>query len=517
MSAKSIHKVPEPYALRKALREKVALLLSERDLCPPLPLEELSSIAEEVISSEGLDTDLRGWLMVEVHNRVWRGTLASIPRERRLLLLPKCLRSSTKCQAEVDEIGLLCHGCGSCCIPLIQDTADSFGTTSIVAEGFTSAVSLIKAGVVDAVIGVSCLDSLEKAFPLLINNAVPGVAVPLNRDGCIDTDVDSTYVKELLRMESDTVQDLIDYNNLKTEIKGLFSPENLSSVMAEGDDPTGKIAFEWISGDGKRFRPFLLGAVYEALSGNRSLPQYVRNAAVAVECFHKASLVHDDIQDGDEFRYGKPTVHAAHGAPMAINVGDLLLGEGYRLLSGSPVPLVGPIAEAHLKLCKGQGMELEWSAAPRPFGMDFALEIFRLKTVPAFSMSLTLGMLCAEKGNYSHMLDAYSDALGTAYQILDDIRDFDEKGPLRPRPSAILALLQEDPECEGIMDRVKEGCDMRSLLSEERYAPALSRAKEKASELARQYGKKAIDSLSSLKNLELKRLLFRVTGKILEK
>lgn len=516
MSGKSIHKVPEPYALRKALRQKVSDLLSERDLCPPLPLDELSSIAEEIISSESLDPAFRGWLMVEVHNSVWRDTLSSIPRERRLLLLPKCLRSSSSCQAEVDEIGLLCHCCGSCCIPSIQDTADSFGTTSIVAEGFTSAVSLIKAGVVDAVIGVSCLDSLEKAFPLLINNAVPGVAVPLNRDGCIDTDVDTAYVKEFLRMESDTTGDLIDYSTLKTEIKGLFSPDNLVSVIPPGEDPTERIALEWLGGDGKRFRPFLLGAVYEAISGKRFLPEYVRNAAIAVECFHKASLVHDDIQDGDSLRYGKPTVHAAHGVPMAINVGDILLGEGYRLLSGSPVPLAGPIAEAHIKLCKGQGMELEWSSAPHPFGLDFALEIFSLKTVPAFSMSLTLGMLCAEEGSYSHMLDSYSDSLGIAYQILDDLRDFDEEGPLRPRPSVILALLQEDPDCDGIMGKVTEGCDMRSILSEERYAPALARAKEKASALAGQYGKKAIDSLSSLKNLELKRLLFRVTGKILE-
>lgn len=517
MGSTSIHKVPQPFSERRRLRETVAKTISGSGLCPPLPMDELSDIAERIIREEGLDPGFRGWLMVEVHNHVWRDTLASIPRERRLLLLPKCLRSSTSCQAEIDDIGLLCHGCGSCSIPSIQDIADSFGTTSIVAEGFTSAVSLIKAGVVDAVIGVSCLDSLEKAFPLLINNAVPGVAVPLNRDGCIDTEVDTGYVAELVRMESEGGQDLIDYNNLKAEIKGLFSPENLTAAIPSGADPTEKIALEWLGGDGKRFRPFLLGAAYEALSGKRSLPDHVRNAAIAVECFHKASLVHDDIQDGDSLRYGKPTVHASHGMPMAINVGDILLGEGYRLLSSSPVPLVSPIAEAHIKLCKGQGIELEWSRNPSPFGIDFALEIFRLKTVPAFNMSLTLGMLCAEEGGYSHMLDSYSDALGTAYQILDDVLDFDEEGPLKPRPSVILALLQEDPSCEGIMERINRGCDLRALLSEERYATALAAAKEKASALAQEYGKKAIDSLSSLKNLELKRLLFRVTGKILER
>ena len=68
-------------------------------------------------------------------------------------------------------------------------------------------------------------------------------------------------------------------------------------------------------------------------------------AAIAVECFHKASLVHDDIQDKDEERYGQPTVHARYGEAMAINIGDLLLGEGYRLLASLPnKELLGVVA-----------------------------------------------------------------------------------------------------------------------------------------------------------------------------
>lgn len=518
MAVSTVHTVPQPYSERRRLREKVRSVLSPKELCPPLSVDDLSGIAGGIISSEGLDPSLRGWLMVEAHNFVWRDTISSIPKERRLLLLPKCLRSSQKCQAETDEVGLLCHGCGSCCIPSIQDLADSMGTTSIVAEGFTSAVSLIKAGVVDAVIGVSCMDSLEKAFPLLINNAVPGVAVPLNRDGCKDTEVDTPYVMEMLRMESERSADLIDYNSLKAEVRGLFTRENLSGVLSTGDDPTAVAALDWITTGGKRFRPFLLCAVYQAISGDKTLPQYVKNAAVAVECFHKASLVHDDIQDGDATRYGHPTVHARHGVPMAINVGDLLLGEGYRLLSDCPVPgLVSPIANAHVKLCKGQGMELSWSASPAPFGMDFALEIFSLKTVPAFGMSLILGMLCAGTKQYTTMLDTYAEALGTAYQILDDVMDFDETGNLSPRPSVLLALMQEDPDCAHLMDEVKADSDLRVILTDDKYSSALSLAKDKASEMASEYGRKALEALSEVRNIELKRLLFRVTGKILER
>ena len=56
--------------------------------------------------------------------------------------------------------------------------------------------------------------------------------------------------------------------------------------------------------------------------------------ALAIEALHKASLVHDDIEDDDEFRYGRPTLHRVHGVAQAVNVGDFLIGLGYRLIAG---------------------------------------------------------------------------------------------------------------------------------------------------------------------------------------
>jgi len=59
----------------------------------------------------------------------------------------------------------------------------------------------------------------------------------------------------------------------------------------------------------------------------------VKRAAVAIETFHKASLVHDDIEDDDAYRYGHETLHRVHGVGTAINVGDYLIGLGYRCVS----------------------------------------------------------------------------------------------------------------------------------------------------------------------------------------
>ena len=376
MENKLIHNIPASYAERDELRNRIQAFVDDLTIQPPLSLDDLSNFADQLIREYALDVEVRGWLMVEIHNQVWKETVASIPYERRVLLLPKCLSNSAKCQAEIDELGLLCHRCSHCSIPDLQDKAESLGIMSIVAEGFTSVVGLIQNRVVDSVIGVSCLDSLEKAFPLLISNAVPGLAIPLNTSGCKDTHVDYEYVIRMMGMRSDNEARLLDYDGLRADLKRWFSKENLAGHFSPAKDQTSSVALEWMGGEGKRWRPYLLAATYLALTGGAEVPDDVQRAAIAVECFHKASLVHDDIQDNDKERYGKPTINALYGVPIAINVGDILLGEGYRLLSLCDArALTAVAADAHIALCKGQGMELEWSVSPRPLTLDWVLEM----------------------------------------------------------------------------------------------------------------------------------------------
>ena len=92
---------------------------------------------------------------------------------------------------------------------------------------------------------------------------------------------------------------------------------------------------------------------------------------MSIETFHKASLVHDDIEDDDAFRYGEETLHRKYGTPTAINVGDYLIGLGYRLVSREAKALgaetvadiLDRLADAHLRLSEGQGAELLWRDA----------------------------------------------------------------------------------------------------------------------------------------------------------
>jgi hypothetical protein len=194
------------------------------------------------------------------------------------------------------------------------------------------------------------------------------------------------------------------YAHLLSAARRLFQPDELerliprlrggprlSEVNGEGIgalDPiaaTEAIAYDFLAKGGKYSRPFITLAAYDALTGGHCtrpngdqqttsrLTNCVRRAAVSIESFHKASLVHDDIQDGDAFRYGEPTLHIEHGVPTAINVGDYLIGLGYRVVTrdvqelGADIAadLLNKLADAHTKLSEGQGAELVWRAHAR--------------------------------------------------------------------------------------------------------------------------------------------------------
>lgn len=518
MGENQIYNIPNTEKERNDLRSLISDFVYSRSLSPPLSMFDLLNLSGQLISDQGLDSAMQGWMMVEVNNAVWQETVASVPYEKRILLLPKCLSNSKECEAEVDELGLLCHRCNRCSIPDLQDKAEELGMLSIVAEGFTSVIGLIENRVVDTVIGVGCLDSLEKAFPLLIDNAVPGLAIPLNMAGCKDTTVDYGYVERLISMQSGKEAHFLDYDRLKSSLKKWFSQEKLTELMSPADNQTSAIAQEWLGGDGKRWRPYLLAATYLALSGEKEAPLEVQLAAIAVECFHKASLVHDDIQDDDMTRYGKKTVNAAYGVPIAINVGDVLLGEGYRLLTGTKnMKLLEVAANAHISLCKGQGMELEWSASPRALSIDFVLDVFINKTVPAFDVSLIMGVICAgENTELQKTLTAYSKALGIAYQLQDDLEDFETDSPLALRPSAVIAVLYEKTDDEAFRQALLLSEDLKSFLRLPENSAALDSACEKVKNMAEKYHQEALDVLHQVNNIELKRLLFRVTKKILK-
>lgn len=506
--------------------------VAEYNPVPPMPMADVKVHADKIVEMLGCDTIYRDYIGVLINNEMWRDSLAAIPYERRLLLLPKCLRVESKCPAPFDEFGLLCKQCGLCSIQDLQNEAERLGYAVLVAEGSAIVMSLIQTGKIEAIVGVSCLSVLERAFPYMEAAAVPGVAVPLLQDDCIDTTVDLDWVWDYIHLTSEDRSLRLDMVGLREEVDFCFTPASLDLIMGSGSGETEQLAREWLMRAGKRWRPFLAASVVHSLTDikEESLSDDLRKICVAVECFHKASLIHDDIEDNDDQRYGEQTLHASHGIPLALNVGDLLIGEGYRLIAATKLSaeqkshMLQISAEGHRQLCRGQGAELSWMRSPRPLKAVEVLDIFRSKTAPAFEVALQMGAVFAGVELHAEVKDtihAYSEALGIAYQIRDDLSDHGEAGETNDleqlRPNLPLAVAYEKAKdqnkemLETAWKRQLNGKvshkDIESLCTE-------LKAIDRSEKLLEAYKEQAIRSIAELDNPSLKGLLRRLIGKI---
>jgi geranylgeranyl pyrophosphate synthase len=522
--------IPQTKKERDALLAHIREFLVQEPLVPPMPLTELRVHAEKIIAATGYDPIYLHYAAVLLNNEMWRESLAAIPFERRLLLMPKCLRVESKCPAPFDEFGLLCKQCGLCTIQDFQNEAEALGYAVLVAEGSAIVMSLIQTGQIEAIVGISCLPVLERTFPYVESAAIPAIAVPLLQDDCIDTNVDIDWVWEYLHLTSDDKTRRLNLHALKDEVAAWFEPAALERLVGPAVGAAEVIARDWLAGVGKRWRPFLTVAVYQALRDDPEEPvgEAVMMLAVAVECFHKASLIHDDIEDGDMERYGVMTVPGAHGVAAALNAGDLLIGEGYRLIAEANLPaeikvaVLKVAADGQRALCRGQGAELDWAAHPAPLSPKQVLEIFRLKTAPAFEVALALGAAAAGRLDETRSaLRAYSENLGIAYQIRDDMDDLGADAGANAldsfRPSILLAeaLERATGEDQALLDSLwRRLTPAGATVDAIRQIAHTTKADDTCLLLLERYKQAAINSLQDVDNANLKGLLRRTLGKI---
>ncbi len=524
--------VPKEKAERERIRRCVWEYAVGHPLVPPLSIDELSFHADRIITSRNIKPHYRDFTTVLVGNAVWRSILASIPYNRRVLLLPQCLRNKDLCPAHMDEFGLLCEQCGQCPTGDFQEEAEKLGYVVLIAEGTTVVTKLLETGQVEAVVGVSCLSTLERSFPYMAAAAIPGIAIPLYRNSCNNTLADLDWIRESLRLASNKKWDgRIDLDRLRSQVSTWFERDSLSTLLELNSTRTERIACDWMAKGGKRWRPFLAAAVFKAVKGvDQHIPKTMKKLAIAVECFHKASLVHDDIEDDDEFRYDLPTLHKTHGVPIALNIGDLLVGEGYRLIAECEATneqkarMLTAASQGHRELCLGQGEELGWMSHPVPLSSQKVLEIFRRKTSPAFEVALTLGAICGGASEeICRVLKEFSKSLGIAYQIRDDIEDFQKKGLDNDikamRPSLLVALALEN---QSSTFTIRPGFNLmwqpefRAEIEETiRETVNELQLEEEAWQLFEYYKSEAIESLRPLQNHQLKSLLYRIVHKVL--
>jgi len=182
-------------------------------------------------------------------------------------------------------------------------------------------------------------------------------------------------------------------------------------------------------GGGKRIRPLL---VYAAGSLGDAKAQALDAAAVAIECIHAYSLVHDDLpcMDDDDLRRGRPTVHKAYDEPTALLVGDALQTRAFEVLANAScdaqvrLRMIAALASASGSRGMAGGQAIDLESVGKKLDLTGLKQMHAMKTGALLSCAVELGGLAAHL-NAAQMaqLAKYSSALGLAFQIVDDVLD----------------------------------------------------------------------------------------------
>ena len=187
-----------------------------------------------------------------------------------------------------------------------------------------------------------------------------------------------------------------------------------------------EISNHLISSGGKRIRPILL-ILAAKLCGTKTGEDH-HNLAAAVELIHSATLLHDDVVDVSEVRRGKKTANAIWDNKATILVGDYLFSIAFQLMVRSKnLRVLDLLAKASSIMADGEVMQLENSNDIRLTEEKY-LEIIFGKTAVLFSAACESGALinnCSEEKTIA--LGNFGKHLGTVFQIVDDILDYNSK------------------------------------------------------------------------------------------
>jgi geranylgeranyl diphosphate synthase type II len=194
----------------------------------------------------------------------------------------------------------------------------------------------------------------------------------------------------------------------------------------------------------KALRPSLCIATCRALGG--TLEAVVRSAAI-LELYHNAFLIHDDVEDGSEQRRERPTLHAMHGAPIAINVGDAMLAlalepllDNMRIVGlGKALRILRVVARMARESAEGQALELHWirSGEWRLTDADYVRMVYKKTSWYTFIAPVVIGAVAAgARPAQLAGLRRFAALLGIAFQIQDDVLNLVAEGPAYGKEAA---------------------------------------------------------------------------------
>ena len=196
----------------------------------------------------------------------------------------------------------------------------------------------------------------------------------------------------------------------------------IARKLDSGVPLVGEVSRYIIAAGGKRLRPALLLLCSGAL-GCQSAQRF--NLAAVVEFIHTATLLHDDVVDESMLRRGNPTANEAFGNPASVLVGDFLYSRAFQMMvDAQDMRIMQVLADATNTIAEGEVMQL---MNMHNAGLDEAgyLQVIRSKTAKLFEASARVGAILAGAGAELETACAdYGQALGTAFQVIDDVLDY---------------------------------------------------------------------------------------------
>lgn len=223
--------------------------------------------------------------------------------------------------------------------------------------------------------------------------------------------------------------DLGQYLQHNAQLCNQWLEQAIPTAVPGSEALVAAMQYSLLSG-GKRLRPILAIAAAEACGGANAA---TASAAVALECIHAYSLIHDDLpaMDNDSLRRGQPTCHIAYGQATAILAGDALQTLAFTQLTQ---------AAAHAQVCLGliaclaqasgasgmvAGQALDMAATNESINLEQLETMHRHKTGALIEAAVLMGAISAEEQDTARLsaLRGYARAIGLAFQVQDDILD----------------------------------------------------------------------------------------------
>jgi octaprenyl-diphosphate synthase len=184
-----------------------------------------------------------------------------------------------------------------------------------------------------------------------------------------------------------------------------------------------QIAQYIVGAGGKRIRPRLV-ILFAGALGFSGAERYT--LAAVVEFIHTATLLHDDVVDESSLRRGRPTANAMFGNAASVLVGDFLYSRAFQMMvSVNRMRVLDVLADATNVIAEGEVLQLMNMHDP-DLAVDEYLRVIRFKTAKLFEASARLGAVLADApADVEECCAAYGRSLGTAFQLVDDLLDYD--------------------------------------------------------------------------------------------